>query len=95
MTILHIDSSILGANYISRALTAQIVERQKALHPELEVIYLDLAARPPLHLSSAHIGAMFGPAPSDPDVIADFAVAAPFVRPGFGRGSHRYRRADV
>jgi FMN-dependent NADH-azoreductase len=79
MTILHIDSSILGANSISRTLTAQIVERQKALRPELEVVYLDLAARPPLHLSPAHIGAMFGQAPSDPDVIADIAAAAPFV----------------
>jgi FMN-dependent NADH-azoreductase len=77
MTILHIDSSILGANSISRALTAQIVERQNALHPELEVVYLDLAARPPMHLSPAHIGAMFGHAPSDPEVIAD--IEAPFV----------------
>src|ERR1700744_6588041 len=79
MTILHINSSIMGANSISRALTAQIVERQKALHPDREVVYLDLAARPPLHLSPAHIGAMFGQAPSDPDVSADIAVAAPFV----------------
>ena len=79
MTILHIDSSILGGNSVSRTLTAQIVERQKALHPELEVVYLDLAARPPLHLSPAHIGAMFGQAPSDPEVIADIAAAAPFV----------------
>jgi FMN-dependent NADH-azoreductase len=79
MTILHVDSSIMGANSISRTLTAQIVERQKALHPELEVVYLDLAERAPLHLSPAHIGAMFGQAPSDPDVVADIAAAAPFV----------------
>jgi FMN-dependent NADH-azoreductase len=79
MTILHIDSSILGANSVSRTLTAQIVERQKTLHPALDVVYLDLAAQAPLHLSPAHIGAMFGQAPSDPVVIADIAAAAPFV----------------
>ena len=94
MTILHVDSSILGANSVSRTLTAQIVERQKALRPELEVVYLDLAERAPLHLSPAHIGAMFGQAPSDPDVIADIA-AGTVCRPGFGRGCHRHRRTDV
>jgi FMN-dependent NADH-azoreductase len=31
-TILHIDSSILGGYSVSRALTADIVARQQALH---------------------------------------------------------------
>ena len=44
MKLLHIDSSILGPNSVSRGLTAALVARQKALHPGLEVIYLDLAA---------------------------------------------------
>ncbi len=79
MTILHIDSSVLGENSVSRGLTAAIVERQKALRPELEVVYLDLAAQAPGHLSPAHIGAMFGHAPTDPAVIADIEAAAPFV----------------
>jgi FMN-dependent NADH-azoreductase len=79
MKLLHIDSSILGSNSISRKLTASIVQRQKALHPGLEVTYLDLAAVAPMHLSPAHIGAMFGTAPTDPAVIADIAASAPFI----------------
>ena len=79
MKLLHIDSSILGPNSVSRGLTASLVARQKALHPGLEVTYLDLAAAAPMHLSPAHIGAMFGTHPTDPAVIADLAAAAPFI----------------
>jgi FMN-dependent NADH-azoreductase len=79
MTILHIDSSILGANSVTRELTAAIVKRQKTLHPELEVVYLDLATQPPLHLSPSHIGAMFGNPPTDQAVIDDIAATDPFV----------------
>ncbi len=79
MKLLHIDSSILGANSVSRGLTAALVERQKALHPGLEVTYLDLAAAAPMHLSPAHIGAMFGTNPTDPAVIADLTAGAPFI----------------
>jgi FMN-dependent NADH-azoreductase len=79
MKLLQIDSSILGANSVSRSLTAEIVARQKALHPGLEVNYLDLAEQSPLHLSPAHIGALYGHPPSDPAVVADIAAAAPFI----------------
>jgi len=79
MKLLHIDSSILGPNSVSRGLTAEIVARQKKLHPGIEVTYLDLTERPPSHLSPAHIGALFGHPPSDPAVIADIAAAAPFI----------------
>ena len=79
MKLLHIDSSILGANSVSRGLTAEIVARQKALHPGLEVSYLDLAERTPQHLSPAHIGALFGHPPADQAVVADIAAAAPFI----------------
>jgi len=79
MKLLHIDSSILGANSVSRGLTAKIVARQKALHPGLEVSYLDLAEQTPQHLSPAHIGALYGHPPADPAVVADIAAAAPFI----------------
>jgi FMN-dependent NADH-azoreductase len=79
MKLLHIDSSILGANSVSRGLTAALAARQQALHPGLEVTYLDLAAAAPMHLSPAHIGAMFGTAPTDAAVIADIEAAAPFI----------------
>jgi FMN-dependent NADH-azoreductase len=62
MKLLHIDSSVLGDNSVSRSLTAGIVAQQKALHPGLEVTYLDLAQQPLQHLSPAHIGHVRPPA---------------------------------
>ena len=79
MKLWHIDSSVLGDNSVSRQLTAGIVAREKALHPGLEVTYLDLAATPVQHLSPAHIGALFGHAPEDAAVLADIATGASFL----------------
>ena len=42
MNLLHLDSSALGAASVSRQLTAEIVARQKALHPDMVVTYRDL-----------------------------------------------------
>jgi FMN-dependent NADH-azoreductase len=41
--LLHIDSSVLGPNSASRALSAEIVARHVALHPGMTVIHRDLA----------------------------------------------------
>jgi len=65
MKLLHIDSSILGPNSVSRALTAEIVEQQRGLHPGLDVTYRDLAAAPHLHFSPAHLAAAFGATPDE------------------------------
>src|SRR5271165_1207754 len=73
MKLLHIDSSVLGDNSVSRQLTAAIVAQEKILHPGLHVKYLDLAAQAPQHLSPAHIGAMFGHPPTDAATLADIA----------------------
>lgn len=54
--LLHIDSSILGSNSVSRQLTAQIVASWKAAHPGTEVSYLDLAVDTPTHLSAESLG---------------------------------------
>jgi FMN-dependent NADH-azoreductase len=54
--LLHIDSSILGGNSVSRQLTAQIVASWRASHPGTEVSYLDLAADAPSHLSAESLG---------------------------------------
>ena len=54
--LLHIDSSILGGNSVSRQLTAQIVASWRASHPATEVSYLDLAAKAPSHLSAESLG---------------------------------------
>ncbi len=54
--LLHIDSSILGSNSVSRQLTAQIVASWQASHPATEVSYLDLAINTPSHLSAESLG---------------------------------------
>ena len=54
--LLHIDSSILGGNSVSRQLTAQIVDSWRAAHSATQVTYLDLAVDSPSHLSAASLG---------------------------------------
>lgn len=51
MKILHIDSSPLGANSVSRVVTAQIVEQLKAGNKDATVIVRDVAAQPINHLT--------------------------------------------
>lgn len=65
MQLLHIDSSVLGPNSASRALSAEIVAKQVALHPGIQVIHRDLAADAALHLSPAHLAAWQGAGASD------------------------------
>jgi FMN-dependent NADH-azoreductase len=61
MRLLHIDSSALGANSVSRQLTARIVAQWRAAHPDLVVEYLDLAQDAPSHLSLESLGFRLGP----------------------------------
>ena len=51
--LLHIDSSILGGNSVSRKLSADIVARIKAATPDVVETYRDLANTPVPHLSGA------------------------------------------
>lgn len=55
MKLLHIDSSILGDNSISRSISAAIVAQLKAENPGVDVTYRDLAASPIPHLSGAYL----------------------------------------
>ncbi|KQV60068.1 FMN-dependent NADH-azoreductase [Pelomonas sp. Root1217] len=71
MQLLHLDSSALGAASVSRQLTAEIVARQKALHPDIAVTYRDLAADPALHLTGAHMAARMGATSDDATINAD------------------------
>ncbi|MDR7267923.1 FMN-dependent NADH-azoreductase [Pelomonas saccharophila] len=71
MKLLHLDSSALGAASVSRQLTAEIVARQKALHPGILVTYRDLAADPALHLTGAHMAARMGATSDDVTINAD------------------------
>jgi len=78
MNLLHIDSSILGENSVSRILSASIVERIKTLHPGISVTYRDLAADALPHLSPAHIAAWHGATP-DAAVAADLALGGTII----------------
>jgi FMN-dependent NADH-azoreductase len=61
MKLLHIDSSPLGGNSVSRALTREIVLSWQAAHPGTEVEHLDLAADAPSHLNTDSLGFREGP----------------------------------
>ena len=79
MQLLHIDSSVLGSNSASRALSAEIVAKQVALHPGINVVYRDLAADAALHLSSAHLAAWQGGAIEDALLGADLAKGGGYL----------------
>jgi FMN-dependent NADH-azoreductase len=79
MQLLQIDSSVLGANSASRALSADIVARQVSLHPGIKVTRRDLAADAALHLSSAHLAAWQGSAIEDADLGADLAKGGNYL----------------
>ncbi|MEO7391992.1 MAG: FMN-dependent NADH-azoreductase [Ramlibacter sp.] len=61
MKLLHIDSSALGGNSVSRELTQRIVAQWKATHPGTVVERLDLAQDAPSHLSMDSLGFRLGP----------------------------------
>ena len=79
MQLLHLDSSALGAASVSRRLTSEIVARQRALHPGLQVVYRDLAADPALHLTGAHMAARMGATSDDATINADLVKGNAFL----------------
>lgn len=83
MKLLHIDSSITGAQSISRQLSAASVERLRAIHPGLSVIYRDLASDPVPQQSVALLAAKATgqvlPDLSEADVVVDEFMAADII----------------
>jgi len=61
MRLLHIDSSALAGNSVSRQLTERLVAQWRATHPGTVVEYLDLAVDAPSHLSVDSLGFRVGP----------------------------------
>lgn len=77
MKLLHLDSSILGANSVSRQLSASIVARLTEANPAAQVSYRDLAAEPVPHLSGAYLAAgQAGEAQHDAALQADLALGS-------------------
>ena len=67
MKLLHIDSSILGENSVSRSVAAAAVDQLRKAHPGVEVTYRDLTTDPLPHLTLAHMG--------DTTVVDEFLAA--------------------
>lgn len=57
MNLLHIDSSILGEQSVTRSLSAATVARLRELVPDTRVVYRDLAAHPVPQFSAAVLAA--------------------------------------
>lgn len=77
MKLLHVDSSILGDQSVSRRLTRSIVADWRRRVPGLEVTQRDLAARPVPHLSGALLGAAQADAEAlSPEMRDDLAMGS-------------------
>lgn len=61
MKVLHIDSGLFDQS-VSRQLSTAIVDQLRTSQPRLQVVYRDLAANPPGHLSAAALAAGSVPA---------------------------------
>lgn len=57
MKLLHIDSSILSDNSVSRKLTQSVVDQWQQFDPRVEIVYRDLASDAPSHLSAVVLSA--------------------------------------
>ena len=71
MNILHIDSSILGPNSVSRQLSADVVARLAAVTPGAAITYRDLAETPVPHLSGGYIAAAQNPDATHASAVQD------------------------
>ncbi|HLK24904.1 MAG TPA: NAD(P)H-dependent oxidoreductase [Caulobacteraceae bacterium] len=76
MKLLHVDSSITGANSISRKISAEVVRAWRERVPGLEVTYRDLEADHLPHLDGRLLGAAFAGWASDDAAIRDDVVQA-------------------
>ena len=79
MKLLHIDSSILGAQSVSRQLSAETVAAWVAAHPDTEVDYLDLAVDTPPHFGADAMGFRTGQAATTDAQRAQNAISEKLV----------------
>lgn len=78
--LLHVDSSINGANSHSRKVTATFAEEWKAANPQGRYIYRDVAADPIPHIDAVTYGALNTPeADHTPEQATAYAPAKQIV----------------
>ena len=76
MKLLHIDSSALGANSVTRELSAAITARWRDAFPALQVDYRDLDAAPLPHLTGGSLAGADPAETAEADrVLAQFLAA--------------------
>ncbi len=73
MNILHLDSSILGDNSVTRSLGRRLAQRLAGQNPKATLTYRDLAADPIPHLTGESLGAQVSGDPTD--IMAEFLAA--------------------
>lgn len=79
MKLLHIDSSALGANSVTRDLTAAIVARWQDAVPGLTVKYRDLDANPVPHLTGGTLAGANADEAADAAAIMEQFLAADVI----------------
>ena len=79
MKLLHLDASALGANSVTRELTAAIVARWQDEVKDLQVEYRDLDANPVAHLTGATLGASDAEAAADAAKVMEQFLAADVI----------------
>jgi len=68
MNLLHLDSSILGPQSVSRSMSSHVVGQLGQKVPGLRVTYRDLAAAPIPHLSGPYVAVTRGGGDAPPDL---------------------------
>lgn len=87
MKLLHLDSSILGGNSVSRSLSKAAVDRLRAEIPGLEVTYRDLVADPIAHLTGRYLAGQSPEVQHDQALQEDLALG--------GRVLDEFLAADI
>jgi FMN-dependent NADH-azoreductase len=74
MNLLHIDSSILGNNSVSRVLSKAIADRIVSGEPGIHLTYRDLAAEPIAHLTGRYLAGQSANVQHDQAMQEDLAL---------------------
>ena len=73
MKLLHVDSSIMNGDSVSRDLSSKLVAALSERHPDAQIKYSDLANSPLGHLTLAHLASQQGALAPDA-LTADIAL---------------------
>lgn len=84
MNLLHLDSSILGENSVSRKLSKAVVERLRGESSDLHITYRDLAANPVPHLSGAYLAGQSASVQHDQAMQEDLALGGSLLEEFLG-----------